>query len=652
MTEDAISEVRRARHEISAMCHHDVRELFAYLRTIKDELKKSGKFRFEPAGSGSERYDRGITTNMTLSKLIIVVFLLLFATRPSHCQEGNVRVGDRIGKLAFTDIRSLPRTLDDFGTKKAFVLVFTSASCPLVQRYLPTLNAMEKEYRAKEVQFIAVDAAEEDTIVAMATQAVQHNVEFPFVKDFGGHCARALGVRRTPEAVVLDGEKQLRYRGRIDDQYRLGGVRKEPTNRDLQAAVEAVVSGHKVTNPETEVDGCPITFPKERKPRDVTYSANVAPILQKHCCECHCDGGSAPFSLTGYKSASARAEMLAEVIEQRRMPPWFASDDFGPFVNRRGLSDEEREAVADWVRVGTPQGDAKNVPAQPKRPESKWQMGEPDLVIQSAEFELPAEGDIPYKYAVLPHVFLADTWIQNAQILPNNPRVLHHGNMGYANLAEGFNEANFITDARSPAANQWALPLGIAYCIPKGSVLGLQLHFVATGKPEKCRISVGLRYPREAVQKRMRCIQLTDHKFAIAPGAPAHKVTASRVLDSDIYGIGMFSHMHLRGKDMTFAAHLPDGKDNTLLIIPNYNFSWQLPYRWETGKMRLPKGTRLECVAHFDNSTFNPYNPDPRATVRNGPQTYQEMMYGFFFYTNAEEQLGLQIDPKTGTVKK
>ena len=114
----------------------------------------------------------------------------------------------------------------------------------------------------------------------------------------------------------------------------------------------------------------------------------------------------------------------------------------------------------------------------------------------------------------------------------------------------------------------------------------------------------------------------------------------------------MFSHMHLRGKDMTFTAHLPDGKTDTLLIIPNYNFSWQLPYRWETGKMRLPKGTRLECVAHFDNSKFNPYNPDPAATVRNGPQTYQEMMYGFFFYTNADEQLGLHIDPKSGTVVK
>ncbi len=298
---------------------------------------------------------------------IFAIILLLLATPAANCQDA-VKVGDRIGKLEFTDIRSLPRTLDDLGAKKAFVLVFTNASCPLAERYLPTLKALEKEYRAKEVQFVAVNAAEEDSIVAMATQSVRHEVEFPFVKDFGGLCARTLGVRRTPEAVVLDGEKRLRYRGRIDDQYRLTGVRKEPTSRDLQAALDAVLSGRKVVNPETEVDGCPITFPKKRKPREVTYAEEVAPLLQKNCCQCHRAGGSAPFSLTSYKSASARGEMLAEVITQERMPPWFASDEFGPFVNRRGLSDEERATVIDWVRVGTPPGDIKKRLLHPKSP--------------------------------------------------------------------------------------------------------------------------------------------------------------------------------------------------------------------------------------------------------------------------------------------
>jgi hypothetical protein len=236
------------------------------------------------------------------------------------------------------------------------------------------------------------------------------------------------------------------------------------------------------------------------------------------------------------------------------------------------------------------------------------------------------------------------------QIVADNPRALHHCNLAFGSLGSGVKEENFIT-GNVPGGEPMALDDGVAFCIPGGSVLGLQIHFVATGKPEKCRVSVGLRYPRGVVQKRLRHLQLTNHRFAIPPGAAAHRVAAARLLDCDVIGVGLFAHMHLRGKDMTFTAHLPGGKTDTLLIIPNYSFSWQVPYRWHPGKERLPRGTRLECVAHFDNSDFNPYNPDPRATVRHGLQTHQEMMYGFFFYAKAAEKLGLHIDPKTGRAK-
>ncbi len=581
---------------------------------------------------------------------ILALIVLSLSTAGIGAQDA-VKIGDPVGKLKFIDIRSLPRTLDDFGKKKAFVLVFTNVSCPLVKRYLPTLQALEKDYRGQDVQFVAVNSAEEDSIVAMATQAVQHEMEFPFVKDFGGAIARQLGVRRTPEAVVLDAEGRMTYRGRIDDQYRLGGVRKEPTNRDLKDALDAVLAGRKVAITETEVDGCAITFAKERKPREVTYAEHVAPILRKHCWECHQSGGSGPFALTSYKQASARAESLAEVVVQERMPPWFASHEFGPFVNRRGLSDDERATLVDWARTGAAAGDLKKAPGQPKAPDSKWLIGTPDLVLETSAQKLPAKGDIPYQYAILPHVFLEDTWVQSVQIVPDNPGALHHCNMAFGEVTLNFNESNFIT-GYVPGGEVMNLDAGVGYLIPKGSILALQMHFVATGKPEKCKVSVGLRYPRDVVQKRLRNIQLTTSKFVIPPGAPAHKVAASRVLDRDVIGVGLFAHMHLRGKDMTFSANLPTGKADTLLIIPNYSFSWQLPYRWEPGKVRLPKGTRLDCVAHFDNSRFNPYNPDAKATVRHGPQTHHEMMFGFFFYTDAAEQLGLSVDAKTGVERK
>ena len=131
-------------------------------------------------------------------------------------------------------------------------------------------------------------------------------------------------------------------------------------------------------------------------------------------------------------------------------------------------------------------------------------------------------------------------------------------------------------------------------------------------------------------------------------GAPAHPVGAKRELECDATGIGLFSHMHLRGKDSTFFAHYPDGKTETLLSLPNYSFDWQLAYVWPQGSKHFPKGTRVECLSHFDNSPFNPFNPDPAATVKFGPQTHHEMMQGYFFYTHDAENLNVKVDPKTG----
>ena len=107
---------------------------------------------------------------------------------------------------------------------------------------------------------------------------------------------------------------------------------------------------------------------------------------------------------------------------------------------------------------------------------------------------------------------------------------------------------------------------------------------------------------------------------------------------------------HLRGRDMSFVAHYPNGTSETLLVIPNFSFDWQMAYAWnETGK-RLPTGTRIDCIAHYDNSPFNPYNPDPTATVKEGQQTFEEMLNGVFFYMDEAEHLNLNIDPQTGAV--
>ena len=578
-----------------------------------------------------------------------LLLAFVFASTVAFAGE-PAKIGDAIPNLGFTDTRSLARTLDDLAAKKPIVIAFVDTACPLAQRYLPVLKNLSEEFGG--VQFLALNPTESDTVVATALQAVKMDIHFPFGKDFGGACAQSLGVTRTPEVVLIDADRKLRYRGRIDDQYRIGGTRKEPTARNLKAAISAVLAAKEVTTPTTEVDGCPITFPTATKPKAVNFAEHIAPLMKAHCWQCHTTNGSGPFPLVTFKEVSSRAKAVAEAVALQRMPPWFTTHDFGPFTNRRGMTDEERAAIRDWVKLGMPEGEAAKVPATPKPPENKWTIGTPDKVLKTFEFQLPAQGDIPYKYAVLPTIFTEDTWVKGFQILPDNPRVLHHCNMAFVKVNEKFNEdANFIT-GYVPGGEAAMCEEGVAILVPAGSLLMLQMHFVSTGAPEKCTVSVGMRYPREIVKQRLQNHQITDRRFVIPAGAPAHKVAKTYTIDREVLGVGLFSHMHVRGKDMSFIAHLPDGKDETLLIVPNYNFEWQVPYRWEPGKKTFPKGTKLECIAHFDNSAFNPFNPDPKATVKFGLQTHNEMMIGFFFYTDASENLNLKIDIKNGhTVK-
>ncbi len=561
-----------------------------------------------------------------------------------------------IGRVApaieFKDIRSLTRTLDDFGPRKAYVIVATATTCPIAAKSLPTLDAIERRYRARGVQFVALNVGPGDSIADAASQAVEFGVEMPFVKDFGGKGARALGLERTPEVAVLDGARRLVYRGRIDDRNRIGGSRDEATRHELVDALDAVLDGKPVATPETAVDGCKITFGETTGPDvgRVTYFEHVAPIVQKHCQECHRPGTEAPFALLTYRDAASQAEAIAEVVHDGVMPPWQADRHAGKIVNARGLDDRERAIIARWVADGRPKGDPAKAPPPRTYPAGEWKIGPPDQTIGMAlDAHLPADGLIDYKYVVLPYIFPEDTWVQSIEILPDNPRVVHHCNLAFMKVGERPSTKNFIT-GRVPGGDPMVLDDGVAFLIPKGSALALQIHYVTTGKPERARIAVGLKFPRVPVEKRLHHHQVTTRDFSILPHAPAHPVESVRTLPFDATGVGMFSHMHLRGKDMTFTARRPDSPSETLLRIPNYSFDWQQSYRWEPDTMRFPKGTVLGVVAHFDNSDFNPYNPDPSATVREGPQTHEEMMYGFVFFTRDDEHLHLKIDPKTGHV--
>ena len=587
----------------------------------------------------------------------LTMWALCFAVYAADAAEPNMSaaaIGDRVADLRFKDIRGLVRAAHELGEHQATVLAFVTSDCPLVGRVMPKLIELDAAYREKGVQFVAVNVGAADTLKDMAAQAIEFEASFPFVKDEGLACAARLGIDRTPEVAVLDSEWRLVYRGRIDDQDRLGGSRPQPTRRDLATALDELLAGMAVSVVSTPADGCLITAPVETEPKTPpTYHGDVASILQQRCSRCHSEGTAAPFTLLSYDDVTAHAEMIAEVVRDERMPPWSAHPDYGTFQNDPSLSPEEKETILQWVRLGRPKGESPAEPAADPEPTPEWRIGTPDLVVTMADDqEVQATGYIPYQYVMLPHVFLQETWLEAIEIKPDNPEVVHHCNLAYV-TPTGASAETFIT-GHVPGGQP--LDLGhfdeaVSYRVPAFSGLILQIHYTTTGKPERCRISVGLRFPRREIKKRLYHVLLDPRDLAIPPGDGAHAVRSVTTLERDASLLGMFTHMHLRGKDMTFFAERPGQPQETLLMIPTFSFDWQLGYECIPGTVKLPKGTNLGAVAHFDNSAFNPFNPDPSRTVPYGAQSYDEMFNGYIFYTDDNETLSINVDPKTGVAK-
>lgn len=577
--------------------------------------------------------------------------LLALALASAAAAQEPAAIGGQAPRLVFTDIRFLPRTLDAFGERKAYVLAFVTEQCPIARRYLPKLDRLAAAWRPRGVEVVIVDATPGADVRGMAAFALEHDLAAPIVLDRDGAAVRALGVTRSPEVVVLDARRVLRYRGRIDDQVRLGGARAEPTREDLAAALDEVLAGKPVTLPETPVDGCKLTPPAARAApaRAPVFSADVEPVLRRHCVECHRPGGSAPFPLVAFQDVAAASEMIGEVVEQGRMPPWFATGGPERFANHRGLSPAERTTILDWVAAGAPGGEPRAAAATaPVASASTWSIGSPDLVVRMPRpIKVLADGVMPYQYVILPRRFEHDTWVQRLELVSDDhAEVLHHCNLFFLLPGRPFDDGQIIA-GKVPGSGPLVLEDGVAALIPKGALLGLQLHYQPIGKAVEHRVSVGLTFPRGRVQKRFRGAVIENRDFTIPPGDPHFRLEAAHTFEADVVAGGLFGHMHLRGKDVSFRVTAPGGQTEELLTVPAYSFDWQMAYAFAEPR-RFARGARLDVVAHFDNSRWNPWNPDPTRAVTFGLQTTQEMLYCFVYYVLADEALDLEVDPATG----
>ncbi len=381
----------------------------------------------------------------------------------------------------------------------------------------------------------------------------------------------------------------------------------------------------------------------EAKKTDVTYAKDVSRIMQDSCQVCHHKGTAAPFSLLTYDDAKRKAKSIRDAVADNRMPPWHADPHFGKFSNDRRLKADQKQKLLAWIDADCPKGDEKDMPAA-KEYADGWVIGKPDVIFElPKEQTIQAEGVVDYQYFVSKTNFKEDVWVQAAEARPGNRAVVHHiivsfrdpkaprRERGGGGGGDGIGQNMIVGTA--PGDMPQIFKPGMARKIPAGSELIWQMHYTPTGKPEKDRSQVGFIFykgknpPEHAALTR----GIMNPELIIPAGAPNQKFESEWLVRQDAVIFSFMPHMHVRGKDFEYKAIYPDGRTEVLLSVPKYDFNWQTMYRLET-PLKLPKGTRIHCTAHFDNSAKNPANPDPTKEVRWGDQTWEEMLIGWVDY--------------------
>lgn len=577
-----------------------------------------------------------------LSGFAVIALAAVALSAVATAEEAS-RVGRKINNFELRDFYGKVHQLSDYADRKVLVVAFLGTDCPLVKLYTPRLVELAEEYKGQGVAFLGINSNHQDTVTKINAFAQRNKVNFPILKDPDAGIANQFLAVRTPEVFVLDGDRIVRYWGRIDDQFGIGFQKSEPGRRDLAEALDEVLAGREVSVATVSAPGCLIGRTQKVEPQgDVTYTNQISRVMQTRCIECHREGEIAPFPLTSYDEVVGWADMIREVIDEERMPPWFADPRYGDWVNDCRMTEEEKQLVHTWVENGCPEGATTDLP-EPREFVTGWRIGKPDVVFHMADkpFMVPAEGVVDYQNFEVDPGFTEDKWIQAAESRPGNPAVVHHIIVFVRGPDDsrfgGFSEGAQIGYA--PGMPPREFPTGQAMRIPAGSKLVFQMHYTPVGTAQEDLSYVGFKFADPAtVKQRVKGGVCGNFTFAIPPGDPNYQVKARKRFRRDTLLVSILPHMHVRGKDFRMELTYPNGEHEILLDVPKYDFNWQLWYNYREPKL-IPKGTVMHCTAHFDNSEDNPFNPDPTKTVTWGEQTWEEMMFGFMSVIDPAEDI-------------
>ena len=521
---------------------------------------------------------------------------------------------DRVGDFALLDHTGAFHQLSYYGDHDAVVILVNGGTSLADDGTVLALSNVARDFSGN-AQFWVLNPVSADSRLEVANRLQVAGAQMPVLMDESQMTAKSLGAKKLGEVLVINpANRELLYRGSVNG---------------LSAALLALPAQSPAVGMANL--GADIEYVAHDT---ISYTKDIAPILEQNCVSCHRDGAIAPWSMSSHAMVKGWSPMMREVVMTRRMPPGQIDNHVGkPLKDVAGLSVEEQQKLIQWIDQGAPKDGTADPLAGLTFSDAKYSLGEPDIVLSVPPQTIPATGVIDYRYVPVELNLDRDVWIRGIEFVPGDRQVLHHVITYLSSPAD----KSDVEEAEEQGQNLGGFAPGrqpdtfednSGRLIPAGSNLLLQMHYTTSGRETVDATEVGLFLHDEPPAYVMSGGVAGQRRFIIPPGAKEHKLRGEQLIEKDAYLYEMMPHMHFRGKYMSYTAEYPDGTSELLLSVPKYDFNWQFKYQLQE-PLFLPSGTKLVAEGAMDNSDRNPGNPDPTRPVFFGLQTMHEMFFGF-----------------------
>jgi hypothetical protein len=584
--------------------------------------------------------------NMSRSLSLTALGLVLALGAASCAQQGVVASSDtavtaelpaRVDNFRLVTAEGRALELYRMKDASAVVMVMHGVNSPEMAKAAPELAKLQAAYQAKGVEFMLVNSNPNDKRDAILADAAKNGITAPILQDDLQLVGGQIGATKISEAFVVDPKTwKIAYHG--------------PLSAD---AIDAVIAGKTPAVTTAAVSGATIAFP-DRAPAakagfaKISYSDTVAPIIEAKCVACHQEGGIAPFGFDGYEKVKTFAPMMREAIRTDRMPPWDPDPHVAKFKDDKSLSSSEIKTLINWIEAGAPRGEGPDRLADVKHVAPDWPLGKPDLIVDIPKYTIPATGYVDYQYPTTPNPLKEGKWLKAATAKVSQRQGVHHilsGVIPPGATTKGMQAWGGAVGGYTVGMESTVAPEKIGSWVPAGGEFAYQMHYTPFGKEAVSAEQIGLYFYKDGEMPDliMREMPLVNQFIEIPANDGNHKETAYFDFPKDAILHTAVVHAHYRGTYSKLELMTPDGKRETILNVPFYDFNWQRMYEFDQ-PIDIPAGSKLIATYIYDNSKRNPANPNPNEKVVWGDQSFEEMFYTSLRYRWKDETAKNQLN--------